>query len=430
MKLLAVGDIHLGRRPTRLPEELSHTPAELGPAAAWRLTVEFAVNENVDAVLLAGDVVESEKDFFEAFHELRQGVDKLTEAGIQVIAVAGNHDVHVLPRLADLLQENASFKLLGRGGTWESIPIQANGETLLLWGWSFPQREVRSSPLAGTQFDSGSGLQLGLLHCDLDQRNSPYAPVMSSELNRAGLSGWLLGHIHKPAALSPDAMCGYLGCLSGMDPGESGTRGPWSLHIEKGRVREVIQVPLAPLRWLALDLDISDLEDIGDLDSRLVEEITNLDEKLSRENFKPKAVGIRLTLVGRTLVAKELADWIQDKAIRAVHVLRPGTDYFVEHCASAVLPKVDLEELARQHTPLGLLARRLLLLDSSDENPERRALIADATDAFGKSLQKPIWRVLESNAEMLEEAQVVARLKHAGTQAINQLYAQQRGIAE
>ena len=314
MKLLAVGDIHLGRRPTRLPEELSHTPAELGPAAAWRLTVEFAVNENVDAVLLAGDVVESEKDFFEAFHELRQGVDKLTEAGIQIIAVAGNHDVHVLPRLADLLQENASFKLLGRGGTWESIPIQANGETLLLWGWSFPQREVRSSPLAETLFDSGSGLQLGLLHCDLDQRNSPYAPVMSSELNRAGLDGWLLGHIHKPAALSPDALCGYLGCLSGMDPGESGPRGPWLLRVEKGRVREVAQVPLAPLRWLAFELDVSDLEDIGDLDNRLVEEITNLDEKLSRENFKPKAVGIRLTLVGRTLVAKELADWIQDRA--------------------------------------------------------------------------------------------------------------------
>ena len=79
---------------------------------------------------------------------------------------------------------------------------------------------------------------------------------------------------------------------------------------------------------------------------------------------------------------------------------------------------------------MGLLAQRLLLLENSDENPERRALIADATDAFGKSLQKPIWRGLESNAEMLEEAQVVARLKHAGIQAINKLYAQQRGNAE
>ena len=430
MKLLAVGDIHLGRRPTRLPDELSHTPAELGPAAAWRRTVEFAVNEQVDAVLLAGDVVESEKDFFEALRELRQGVDTLTQAGIQVIAVAGNHDVHVLPRLADLLQENASFKLLGRGGAWESVPIQANGEALLLWGWSFPQREVHSSPLAEAQFDTGSGLQLGLLHCDLDQRNSPYAPVLSSELDRAGLDGWLLGHIHKPTALSPDALCGYLGCLSGMDPGESGPRGPWLLRVEKGRVREVTQVPLAPLRWLKVDLDISDLEDIGQLDGRLVEDIANLDEKLSREDFKPKAVGIRLTLVGRTLFAKELANWIQDKAQRPVHERRPGTDYFVEHYALAVLPKVDLEELASQHTPLGLLAQRLLLLDSSDDNPERKALIADATAAFEKSLQKPIWRGLGSNGEVLEEAQVVARLKHAGTQAINELYAQQRGIVE
>jgi hypothetical protein len=66
MRLLAVGDIHLGVRPSRLPEELQELARSLGPAEAWRRTVEVAVERHVDAVLLAGDVVDRDDDFFEA----------------------------------------------------------------------------------------------------------------------------------------------------------------------------------------------------------------------------------------------------------------------------------------------------------------------------------------------------------------------------
>ncbi|RMF20195.1 MAG: DNA repair exonuclease, partial [Deltaproteobacteria bacterium] len=122
VKLLCIGDIHLGRRPGRLPSDLfAEEGAALGPLAAWRRAVDEAIDRRVDAVLLAGDVVEQEDDFYEAFAPLEEGVRRLQDAGIAVLAVAGNHDVAVLPRLARVID---SFRLLGAGGRWEEATVE------------------------------------------------------------------------------------------------------------------------------------------------------------------------------------------------------------------------------------------------------------------------------------------------------------------
>ena len=192
MKILAVGDMHLGRTPSRLPPQLH--ARELGPAEAWRRTVTAALDHGVKAVLLAGDVVDRDDDFFEAYKALENGVRRLSDAGIDVIGVAGNHDVKVLPRLARHIPQ---FRLLGEGGTWESCRIEQGADAVTLWGWSFPQARVLTSPLEGSSLNPAPGINLGLLHCDRDAgADSPYAPITRQELERAGLDGWLLGHIH------------------------------------------------------------------------------------------------------------------------------------------------------------------------------------------------------------------------------------------
>ena len=225
--------------------------------------------------------VESEDDYFEALRELQTNVDRLTSAGIQVIAVAGNHDVNVLPRLADLFKDISGFRLLGRGGNWESHTIKTDDATVHLWGWSFPEKRFTSSPLTGWTFDRKPGINLGLLHCDRDQHKSPYAPVMSHEFPATGLDGWLLGHIHKPDVLTPDDLNGYLGCLSGMDPGETGAHGPWLVNIAEGRITEVEQWALAPVRWESLYVDLSVMADVVELENILVASTSNFDQQFA-----------------------------------------------------------------------------------------------------------------------------------------------------
>ena len=236
LKLLAIGDVHLGTRPSGLPDDLRLSGVDLNaltPEAALLAAVERAVAEGVDAVLFAGDVVESTNDRFEALRPLEAAVQRLLAAGIPVIGVVGNHDVEALPRLADTIE---GFELLGRGGHWQSRVIEKSGRPAVeIVGWSFPDKHVRSSPVGELLRNpippSHAGIpRIGLLHGDLDASGGNYAPFTSSELSQAGLDAWLLGHIHKPslsagAGLNGEGPRGYLGSLVGLDRGEKGTHG-------------------------------------------------------------------------------------------------------------------------------------------------------------------------------------------------------------
>ena len=111
VRILCIADVHLGRRPAHIPETID--ARALGPAPAWHAFVRRAVELEVDAVALTGDVVDETNRFYEAFSVLQSGVKRLVDSGIPIFAVSGNHDFEVLPRLADRIPE---FRLLGRGG--------------------------------------------------------------------------------------------------------------------------------------------------------------------------------------------------------------------------------------------------------------------------------------------------------------------------
>ena len=465
MKLLAVGDIHLGRTPSRLPMELTNRAHELGPAEAWRRAVDAAIAAGVKAVLLAGDVVENDADFFEAYRELSQGVRRLTDEGIEVIGVAGNHDVRVLPRLAEHIPK---FHLLGSGGQWQRCAIREGDEVVSLWGWSFPQAQVHHSPLENARLERGLGINLGLLHCDRDgtRGQSPYAPVAGSELAQAGLDGWLLGHIHKPddlAAPSPNGHFspnGYLGSLTGLGRSETGPRGPWLITLASGQIAEVAQLPLGPLRWehLEVSLDGLNAELAGPnpdgiqekVQGYLLERVREFDAELNRRrnhametesalnegNLRPAAVGLRVRFTGRTRFGKAAADAISENDRGHIHTGNGDVHYFIESIRSDTRPEIDLQDLAQRQDPVGLLAQRLLWLeqpegtegaeghaeqDESIEAARQRAkLVEAAKQRLDAQAGRPRWNGLQAATP-----DPVEWLRESGFRALDRLLAQE-----
>ena len=417
MRILAVGDIHLGRTPSRLPPDLR--APELGPTEAWRRAVDRALAHGVKAVLLAGDVVDRDDDFFEAYRALERGVRRLADAGIDVVGVAGNHDVKVLPRLARHIPH---FRLLGEGGAWESFRIEEGGEAVTLWGWSFPQARVPESPLADWSFDAGPGIHLGLLHCDRDAgTESPYAPVARVELERAGLDGWLLGHIHKPDTLTAASPNGYLGSLTGLDRGESGPRGPWMLTIAGGRIAEVEHLPLAPLRWETLEVDLEGIGEPFQTRERLLAAVIDLDARLASLPTAPGAVGLSVSLSGRTSFGNAALELLSPEDLNETHTGATGTRYFIESVRADTRPEIDLEDLARRQDPAGLLATRLLWLDRPAGDPERERLVDKARKALRDQSAQSVWRGLGEGGDAPEP---VAWLRRAGHRALDHLLGQ------
>lgn len=422
MQILAVGDLHLGAAPSRLPDELTARASDLGTTGVWHRIVDQAIAHAVDAVILAGDVVEDEDDFFEAYRELARGVERLTGAGVRVLGVVGNHDVRVLPRLADQIE---GFELLGRGGEWETAELAAGTERLTLHGWSFPQRQVTRSPLQGHRFAPGPGPNLGLLHGDRDQPASVYAPVTSAELDAAPLDGWLLGHIHKPDPLSVDRPRGYLGSATGLDPGESGPRGPWLLKVESGVIRSLEQWLIAPLQWESLTVDLTGLAAAEEARERLIAAVNEIDAVFRGRALPPDAVALRVRLAGRTALAGEVRQLLARENLDSVHAGQGSIHYFVEQLGFETEPELSIEVLAQRSDPAGLMARRLRILARPPEDPERRSLINRAREQMRPRLERSWWQPL--GTEGPDDAMIADWLRQAGTRALEQMLVHKAG---
>jgi len=441
LTLLAIGDVHLGTRPSSLPEdlvELGVDPRALTPEAALLAAVDRAIEERVDAVLFAGDVVESTNARFEALRPLESAVHRLLEAGIPVLGVVGNHDVEALPRLARMIE---GFELIGEGGRWQTRVIEKGGRPAAeVLGWSFPTRQVRSSPIADLLRDpiatTHPGIpRIGLLHGDLDASGGTYAPITSRELGEAGLDAWLLGHIHKPslpegASREGAAPRGYLGSLIGLDPSETGQRGPWLVRVSAGGEVVPRQLATAPLRWERFDLRITEDEGPADVGDRLLEEAGRFAREIQARGSTPQALGLRLRLVGQTLHYDALHRCVDDGRWNGLTRQAGETLVFIDKVLDGLDLALDLEEVACGSDPPALLARKLLILKRPGE--ERSALLEAARSELQGLVAEPRWSALEEERgprDPLSDDALTVLLTRSGTVALSELLSQRAGDA-
>jgi DNA repair exonuclease SbcCD nuclease subunit len=375
--ILAIGDIHLGTRCSGLPDEISSwgiDPEDLTPAAALTASIDFAIEQNVGAVLFAGDVVESTNARFEAIVPLEHNVRRLLDAGIQVIAVAGNHDVEALPRLAALID---GFELLGGGGQWDSRTVTRGQQPVAeIVGWSFGERFVRQSPLAKLLAEplkrvSPAIPRIGLLHADLDASGGHYAPIRQTEMDNTGYDAWLLGHIHKPSLqdsldAGDAAPSGYLGSLVGLDASETGLHGPWLMTVSASGDLQLAQVPLASLRWEHISVSIDGLEDVEDVPDRLLAEAEKFVRQLGEAGSAPRALGLRVRLEGASDQYDEIRQRISGGEWNGLGRVVDGTAVFINKVIDAMELRLDLTEIAAGDDPAALMAQRILLLQRDD----------------------------------------------------------------
>lgn len=365
IRILFVGDMHLGKLPGSLPDGLPR--AALGPGEAWARVVRTALDLEVHGVALAGDLVEGENALFEAFGPLKRGVERLTAGGIRVCAVAGNHDTRALPTLAAHIED---FHLLGPGGTWSGFDLTTpGGPTVRLVGWSFPAPHHPHDPLeTPPPAPAEAVITLGLLHADLDQQPSRYAPVAAARLRGCGYRGWFLGHVHLPGVPRTDGEPFYLGSLTPLRPTEQGRHGPVLATVGPDGSLALDRLPLAPLRWEPLDVDCSALERPEEtLRGLLLDQAHQLARNLAGELEQVQALGLRLRLTGRVARPLEFSRAWDALAPEELTFSLDGLEIFCDKVANLVATAADLEDLARHDHPAGILARQILVLQGGPQ---------------------------------------------------------------
>lgn len=409
--VLCTGDIHLGRHPTRIPEEVDGQP--FSPRVVWRETVETAIHNDVDAVLISGDVVDRENRYYEAYGAFEAGATRLDEAGIPTLLVAGNHDFDVLSQLVSDLDLD-HLTVLGADGEWERHTIRADGEPLVhIDGWSFTNEHVLESPFDRYELPNATDAAVfGLVHADLDVGNSQYAPVTTRELLNSPADAWVLGHIHKPGIRNDsEPFVFYPGTPQPLDPGEGGAHGPWILEYDSTTGIEAEQLPLASVRYDRLSVDASGLED----PKGILPLVSDRIDDHVRTEVDGDAVSLllsRIQLTGRTQAHGEVVKArasIEDQ----LSFKKESVDIRVERLQVDTEPEVELTTLADGDTPVAYLAELLLALEGDDRGEEYSQLVDDALDAVrnahGATTYTPLRR--EGLLERPDEDDATERLR-------------------
>lgn len=411
MKLLAAADLHLGRAPARVSEQWSE---DYSPRNALAGLVRMAREASVDAVLLAGDVADRDAVFFEAYGPLQDAVASLRQAGIPLIAVAGNHDTSVLPELADAVNDPHAFRLLGRNGQWESVDVEdSGGMTLRIWGWSFPSSHFSGNPM---QTFPGIGpaapaATIGLLHCERGATGGNYAPVSGADLQASGVPLWILGHIHVPdALLPPGATVGsfYTGSLQALDPNETGLHGAIDIAYAGGQPR-LVRRRVGGLRYEGLRIDTTTVQSRAEL----IQSVNRHVAELTDEDPEITALCSRLSVEGESNVSEgDIQGWFGEDGQQDIPCGR--VQVRLDQINIDVRPPLDLAGIAAGSDIRAVLAQLLLELEKDEPTELVREILTRAKSCLKDVDASGGYEPLLNRESMPKEAEARRLLKQEG----------------
>ncbi|MCC5905730.1 MAG: DNA repair exonuclease [Balneolaceae bacterium] len=382
LKLLITADLHLGRKSSSVPRTVDESSTKY----TWHRMVDWAIKNQVDAVVLAGDIIDRDNRYFEAIGPIQEGFEKLNEAKISVLIVAGNHDFDVLPNVVKS-KEYDHVHLLGENGRWESKTIKSiNGELQFL-GWSFPSQYVKEDPLlqlpsADVKLDPNIPT-IGLLHGELNDLNSRYAPIGFNNLLNKNVDAWVLGHIHKPEIHhESNPLVLYPGSPHALSSKEPGSHGPYLLTVEDSKKVKTEIIPLSPLRYEKLEMNVSNVADKSEYRNLITQHLSDDVESKTTELQHVSQIIYDIVLVGKHSLKSEFDTWSQNIE-DLEQEFASETTASIRKVVNRIEPKVEnLEELAKQPDPTGILAKAILDIHAGNSSE----FLTKLSEEFGRKL--------------------------------------------
>jgi DNA repair exonuclease SbcCD nuclease subunit len=385
VRILHLADVHLD---TAFEGRSSALRDHLRDAlrTAVERTVDCAIDEDVHAVLLAGDLFDDDRLSVRTEAFLVDQVQRLDDAGIDTVYVTGNHDPGGSGFRAAKIDWPDRFHYVDERSPTAIELTDSRGDpraTVVAAGHVDAHEEANLA--ARFPEAEGPAPTIGLLHAHVTsasqvEAHDRYAPCTTEDLRAPGYDYWALGHIHTRQQVDETANAWYPGNLQGRSPRETGARGGLLVTLEDGTEPDVDFRPFAPTRWEHLTLDdLDDLETVQALVQRVQRAHRETAEGTSATDWL-----LRVTLRGPCPMADDLAAADQVEELEQVLADRLDSESSsgqavrdVEVRTRALVPPVD-PDAYRDETHLA--AEVLDLLDRARTDDE--TLDAVAPDAL------------------------------------------------
>lgn len=131
MKFIHIADLHLGK----MMNDLSLLAEQ---EAVLQQVVEISAQENVDAVLIAGDVYQRSTPQAEAMALFDRFVSQLADAGRKVFIISGNHDsAQRISYFSSLVKDAGVYITEAFDGTLQHVSMKDRDGELVVWMMPF-----------------------------------------------------------------------------------------------------------------------------------------------------------------------------------------------------------------------------------------------------------------------------------------------------
>lgn len=253
IKLLHGADFHLDSPFDSLPE----SKAAKRRTEQRNLLADLAalsLKESVDAVLLAGDMLDSTRSYYETSEALLKAFEVIQAP---VFIAPGNHDYYSKSSPWSVLKLPDHVHVFTSP---EPRPIELPGKNCMIWGAAFTGDY--SAPLLPSlpKLDS-SKLHIMVLHGEMG--GEKYNPITEADIAGSGLNYLALGHEHTYSGLqrSGTTYYAYPGCPEGRGFDETGEKGVLLTEVSRSGVSDQF-VPLARRQYHRLQIDLSQTSDV------------------------------------------------------------------------------------------------------------------------------------------------------------------------
>ncbi|WP_349433882.1 exonuclease SbcCD subunit D [Pararhizobium sp. A13] len=186
--------------------------------------VDLCLAENVDALLIAGDLYDGSQTSMNTALYLASELRRLEAAGIRVFLIRGNHDSQSTIKKELTLPSNVHL-FSGRVKPILAKTLE-NGREVYIHGVGFDNPHAPESLLSSFQGPVADAVNIGMLHTSLAGApgHDPYAPCSVAALARHGFDYWALGHVHLRQVHSETPLIVMPGMPQGRDINEAGPK--------------------------------------------------------------------------------------------------------------------------------------------------------------------------------------------------------------
>lgn len=197
MKMLHTADVHLGARFAMLGQEKGRTQRLQLEQALERIG-GLAADERVDAVLIAGDLFDSNSPSARSLETVRRLFDRLAEAGIRVFVIPGTHDSYDGSSVWRTLDLGSSAGMV-TVFTDKTDPVVVPELDLTVYGLVFAGKTAPVGALEKLRRSTDTRFHIGLVHGslvipDIAERDS--LSFTAEEAAQTGMDYLALGHWH------------------------------------------------------------------------------------------------------------------------------------------------------------------------------------------------------------------------------------------